>query len=123
MASSSGGPSTFPIDPQTFDSDERISFSTLDKKFLLVDGNGDEYEFDDALKRWVPVLDEELAAQQAAAYKVEGVDENETVEEMRKRKREEGKQWVNGEDVSYHVTQVTIGEAEANSVHRKEAGH
>lgn len=100
MPSPTGGPSTFPLDPQTFDSDERISFSTLDKKFLLVDASGEEYEFDEALKRWVPVLDEELAAQQAAAYKVDGVDESETVEEMRKRKREEGKQWVNGEDVS-----------------------
>ena len=97
MAAPTSGPLSFPTDPQTFDSDERISFSTLDKKFLLVDANGEEYEFDDALKRWVPVLDEELMAQQAAAYRVEGVDENETVEEMRKRKREAGKQVV--EDV------------------------
>ena len=96
--SSGGGPSTFPLDPATFDADDRISYSRVDKKFLLVDNAGDEYEFDDALKRWVPVLDEELAAQQAAAYRVAGVDEEETVEQMRKRKREEERMHVNGED-------------------------
>lgn len=113
MASNFSGPSSFPSDPQTFDADERISYSTLDKKFLLVDINGDEYEFDDALKRWVPILDEELLAQQQAAYKVAGVDENETVEEMRKRKREESKQWVNGEDVRAATPYIRIG-AEPN---------
>ncbi len=88
----------FPLDPETFDTDDRISYSTVDKKFLLVDTQGDEYEFDDVLKRWVPILDEDLMAQQAAAYKVEGVNEEETVEEARKRKREEARAWVNGED-------------------------
>jgi HIV Tat-specific factor 1 len=93
----SNGPSTFPIDPQTFDADDRISYSTLDQKFLLVADDGSEYEFDDALRRWIPVLDDELAAQQQAAYKVQGVDEEETVEQMRKKRK---KEYINGEDVS-----------------------
>lgn len=100
------GPSSFPLDPQTFDADERISFSTLDKKFLIVDDNGDEYEFDEALKRWVPIIDEELAAQQAAAYKIAGVDEEETVEQIRKRKREEERAWVNGQDEGGRATKA-----------------
>jgi HIV Tat-specific factor 1 len=94
--SSAGGFSSFPVDPQEFDADERISFSKLDNKFLLVADDGSEYEFDDVLKRWIPVLDEELLEQQAAAYKVQGVDESVPVETGRKRKKE----YVNGEDVS-----------------------
>ncbi len=88
--------SSFPLDPSEFDSDERISFSKLDNKFLLVQEDGTEYEFDDALKRWVPVLDEALLEEQQKAYAVQGVDENEPVE-AQKRKRK--KEYVNGEDV------------------------
>lgn len=89
------GPSSFPIDPQFFDGDDRISYSKLDKKFLLVADDGSEYEFDDALRRWIPALDDELARQQQAAYKVHGVDEEETVEDMRRKRK---KEYVNGED-------------------------
>lgn len=88
---------SFPIDPQAFDADDRISYSKLDQKFLLVADDGSEYEFDDALRRWIPVLDDELAQQQQAAYKVQGVDEEETVEDMRRKRK---KEYVNGEDVS-----------------------
>lgn len=91
------GPPSFPVDPQVFDSDERISFSKPDQKFLLVADDGSEYEFDDALRRWIPILDDELAQQQQAAYKVQGVDEEETVEAMRRKRK---KEYVNGEDVS-----------------------
>ncbi|CAG8955421.1 hypothetical protein HYFRA_00010285 [Hymenoscyphus fraxineus] len=87
--------STFPTDPSEFDSDDRISFSKLDNKFLLVVSDGTEYEFDDAIKRWIPVVDEALLEQQQKAYQVAGVDENEPVEAM-KRKRK--KEYVNGED-------------------------
>ena len=43
----------FPKDPSKFDSDPRISFSKLDNKFILETDDGQEYEFDDVLKRWV----------------------------------------------------------------------
>lgn len=88
--------SSFPLDPSEFDSDERISFSKLDNKFLLVQEDGTEYEFDMALKRWVPMFDEALLEEQQKAYAVQGVDENEPVE-TQKRKRK--KEYVNGEDV------------------------
>lgn len=91
------GLSSFPIDPQAFDADDRISYSKLDQKFLLVADDGSEYEFDDALRRWIPVLDDELAQQQQAAYRVQGVDEEETVEDMRRKRK---KEYVNGEEVS-----------------------
>lgn len=85
--------STFPTDPSEFDSDDRISFSKLDSKFLLVQDDGTEFEFDDAIRRWIPVLDESLLEQQQQAYRVSGIDENEPAVQ-RKRKKE----YVNGED-------------------------
>lgn len=44
----------FPRDPAEFDSDPRISFSKLDNKFILETEDGQEFEFDTALKRWIP---------------------------------------------------------------------
>ncbi|KAH7035329.1 putative nuclear mRNA splicing factor-associated protein [Microdochium trichocladiopsis] len=66
----------FPTDPQEFDSDERISFSRLDNKFLAVNDDGTEYEFDNQLKRWIPQVDEELVRQQQQAYGVGGDDDD-----------------------------------------------
>ncbi|TAQ88512.1 hypothetical protein B7494_g3150 [Chlorociboria aeruginascens] len=85
----------FPTNSEDFDSDDRISFSKVDKKFLLVQEDGTEFEFDDAMKRWLPILDEALLEEQQKAYRVSGVDESEPVEAM-KRKRK--KEYVNGED-------------------------
>ena len=45
-----------PNDPETFDADERISFSKLSNTFLLEAEDGQEFEWDSALKRWVPVV-------------------------------------------------------------------
>jgi HIV Tat-specific factor 1 len=89
---------SFPTNPEQFDSDDRISFSKLDNKFLLVQDDGAEFEFDDAIKRWVPVVDEALLEEQQKAYRVSGVDETESVGAV-KRKRK--KEYVNGEDVSW----------------------
>ena len=50
---SAGG---FPTDPADFDSDPRISFSKLDNKFILETEDGQEYEYDSALKRWVQTV-------------------------------------------------------------------
>ena len=50
----------FPIIPEEFDSDDRISFSKVDKKFIAVHDDGSEYEFDADLKKWVPADDEPL---------------------------------------------------------------
>jgi HIV Tat-specific factor 1 len=50
---SAGG---FPIDPADFDSDPRISFSKLDNKFILETEDGQEFEYDTALKRWVQTV-------------------------------------------------------------------
>jgi HIV Tat-specific factor 1 len=91
------GHSSFPTDPSEFDADERISYSKLDNKFLLVQDDGTEFEFDDAIKRWIPVLDEALLEEQQKAYAVQGVDENEPVEAQRRKRK---KEYVNGEDVS-----------------------
>ena len=47
-------PSRFPQDPSDFDADPRISFSKVDSKFILEADDGQEFEYDDALKRWIP---------------------------------------------------------------------
>lgn len=48
--------SSFPQDPSEFDADPRISFSKLSNSFILEADDGQEFEFDNALKRWVPVV-------------------------------------------------------------------
>lgn len=46
----------FPRSPSAFDSDPRISFSKLDSKYILETEDGQEFEFDTALKRWVQAV-------------------------------------------------------------------
>jgi HIV Tat-specific factor 1 len=48
--------SNFPQDPSEFDSDPRISFSKLDNKFILETEDGQEFEYDTVLKRWIPTV-------------------------------------------------------------------
>jgi len=48
--------SSFPKEPEEFDADPRVSFSKISNKFILEADDGQEYEYDDALKRWVPVV-------------------------------------------------------------------
>jgi hypothetical protein len=45
----------FPVEESDFDADSRVSFSKLDNKFILETEEG-EYEWDTALKRWIPVV-------------------------------------------------------------------
>ncbi|CAK7263113.1 hypothetical protein SEPCBS119000_000317 [Sporothrix epigloea] len=49
---------TFPTDISQFDEDERISYSQLDHKYIAVQDDGTEFEFDSSLKRWIPVVDD-----------------------------------------------------------------
>ncbi|KAH7171102.1 hypothetical protein EDB81DRAFT_837638 [Dactylonectria macrodidyma] len=49
--------SIFPTDVREFDSDDRISFSKLDNKFIAVHDDGSEYEFDVDSKRWLPAAE------------------------------------------------------------------
>lgn len=48
-----------PTNPEDFYSDDRISFSKADSKFIAVVTGGDEYEFDHTEKRWVPATYED----------------------------------------------------------------
>jgi hypothetical protein len=45
-----------PQDPTEFDADPRVSWSRLDNKFILETEEGNEFEWDTALKRWIPVV-------------------------------------------------------------------
>lgn len=57
LSEPSGTPRTsFLTNPEDFDADDRISFSKLDNKFILETEDGEEFEFNDALKRWVPAV-------------------------------------------------------------------
>lgn len=47
---------SFPIDPETFDQDDRISFSKLSNTYLLETEDGQEFEYDSQLRRWVAVV-------------------------------------------------------------------
>ncbi len=49
-------PSGFPHSPSAFDADDRVSFSTLDDKFILETEEGTEHEWDTTLRRWIPVV-------------------------------------------------------------------
>jgi HIV Tat-specific factor 1 len=56
VATSSLERANFPQDPAEFDSDPRISFSKLDNTFILETDDGQEFEFDNTLKRWIPTV-------------------------------------------------------------------
>ncbi|KAJ1713792.1 nuclear mRNA splicing factor-associated protein [Aspergillus flavus AF70] len=113
-----GASSNFPQDPSEFDSDPRISFSKLDDKFILETDDGQEFEYDTALKRWIPTVSPKnlLPLQicwdsydckdfgwfvkliswwapllRAQAYKVEGVDDNDevTASQLKKKRKQQ----------------------------------
>ncbi|MCJ1234190.1 hypothetical protein MMC14_002149 [Varicellaria rhodocarpa] len=86
---------SFPQNLEEFDADPRVSFSKLDQKFILEADDGQEYEYDDALKRWVPVLDDALLEKQREAYAVQGVDESEPALQPKKKRKQV---YTNGED-------------------------
>ena len=51
-----GVQSGLPQDPSEFDADPRVSWSRVDEKFILETDEGNEFEWDTALKRWIPVV-------------------------------------------------------------------
>ncbi len=67
---------SFPTDIAEFDQDERISFSRLESRYIAVTDDGTEYEFDAALRRWIPQIDEDLIAAQQSAYGRTHAEEN-----------------------------------------------
>ncbi|KAI5808840.1 hypothetical protein DFH27DRAFT_509922 [Peziza echinospora] len=81
------GFNTFPLTEEDFRTDPRVSFSRISAKWTLEADDGSEYEYDEALRRWIPVLDESLLEKQQAAYAVAGVDESEPVQLKNKKKR------------------------------------
>lgn len=87
---------TFPTDPAEFENDDRISFSKLDNKFIAVqESDGTEFEFDQQLKRWIPVADEDEEAfiqQHQIAYgnaQDPGADSSAQPSNGRKRKQDQ----------------------------------
>ncbi|KAJ9663803.1 hypothetical protein H2201_005524 [Coniosporium apollinis] len=77
----------FPQTPEDFESDSRVSYSKLEQKWLLEDDDGSEWEFNEALAKWVPATDEALLEQQRAAYAVAGVNEAEPAQNHQSKKR------------------------------------
>ncbi|KAK3995404.1 putative nuclear mrna splicing factor-associated protein [Cladorrhinum sp. PSN332] len=75
------------VEGDDFDQDDRISFSRLDNKYIAVQEDGTEYEFDEGLKRWVPMIDDELIEAQQRGYMMPGVDDEEEAGPAQGRKR------------------------------------
>ena len=48
--------SSFPITEEEFREDSRVSFSRLSGKWTLEADDGTEYEYDEGLRRWIPVV-------------------------------------------------------------------
>ncbi len=65
---------SFPTNTDEFDQDDRISYSKLDNKYIAVQDDGTEYEFDEGLKRWIPMIDEALIEEQQRGYMMRDED-------------------------------------------------
>ena len=81
---------SFPTDPAQFDDDDRISFSRLDNKYIAVQSDGTEYEFDADLRRWLPIFDEALIQAQQAAYGATHEDDQYSESSRHGQKRKKG---------------------------------
>lgn len=85
---------SFPTDPAEFDNDERVSFSRLENKYIAVQEDGAEYEWDGGLKRWIPIVDDALIESHQAAYGGGAAEDEEapatTAADRRKKKRKAG---------------------------------
>ena len=46
----------FPIDPDEFNNDDRVSFDQVTQTHKLEDENGDEWEWLATARKWVPVV-------------------------------------------------------------------
>ncbi|KAK3897127.1 putative nuclear mrna splicing factor-associated protein [Staphylotrichum tortipilum] len=68
---------SFPTNTDEFDQDDRISYSKLDNKYIAVQDDGTEYEFDQELKRWIPMIDEALIEEQQRGYMMHNADADE----------------------------------------------
>lgn len=68
--------SNFPQTPEQFDDDPRVSFSKLDQKWILETEDGAEYEYDAALKRWIPSVCAPFHSPGRSSASCQGADEN-----------------------------------------------
>lgn len=81
---------TFPTDPALFKTDNRISWSKLDNKYIAVqESDGTEFEFDAQLKRWVPLADEEEEALIRMQQSTYGADPYDDAQASNGRKRKQ----------------------------------
>lgn len=62
----------FPTDIQEFDGDDRISFSKLDNRFIAVQDDGTEFEFDAERRIWQPLDDQDAAEGISSHFTSEG---------------------------------------------------
>ncbi len=101
---------TFPTNVADFDDDERISFSRLDNKYIAVQDDGTEFEFDEALKRWIPLSDDDVNAGADAAAFVASFPTASDAAPDQSRKRKPDHSYYNNE-VSRIITHVPLDAA------------
>jgi len=46
----------FPQETEDLEQDPRVSFSRLDNRWILEDDDGSEWEFNEAFKKWIPLV-------------------------------------------------------------------
>lgn len=66
--------SSFPQTPEQFEEDPRISFSKVDQKWILEADDGTEFEWDQALKRWIPSVGVLASSTRHATLRVKAGD-------------------------------------------------
>ena len=96
---------SFPVNPDEFDSDDRISFSKLDNKFIAVHDDGTEYEFDHHTRRWHPIDEEDVDGGDSTAVDGGSGAGASSAEDAASRKRKNGSH--NGSEV--RSAQLHIG--------------
>lgn len=79
---------TLPTIIEEFDHDDRICFSKLDNKYIAVQHDGTEYEFDTELRRWVSIIDGALIEQQQAGYAMPDASAESSRSQGKKRKND-----------------------------------
>ncbi len=97
----------FPTNVQDFDGDDRISFSRLDSKFLAVQDDGTEFEFDAERKVWKPF--EEQAFDDEAHDVLHQHNPESGVSNSNGKRRRAGDDGENGGQVSAPTNRGTAG--------------
>ncbi|TDL26119.1 hypothetical protein BD410DRAFT_784158 [Rickenella mellea] len=107
-----------------FSSDTRTYYSTVTKKWQYEDDEGNEFEYHADKGVWVPLVDEEAAREQQAAYSVQGVDEETPAAPVLKRqnkKRKEPEDYTSATAVSEAGPSIKRGKSDPKNENERKS--